>query len=80
MVGVEVLKYLMVKQAGRLRRDGVYKDKSHNKWWTDFSHVTSVRRARVGIEENKAYVEVFNKRPLTTMRVYECESGWSKAT
>ncbi len=41
----------MVKQAGRLRRDGVYKDKSHRKWWTDFSHVTSVGRARVGSED-----------------------------
>ncbi len=51
VVGVEVLKYLMVKQAVRLRRDGVYKDKSHSKWWTDFSHVTSVGRARVGSED-----------------------------
>ncbi len=45
-----VLKYLMVKQAGRLRRDRVYKDNSHSRWWTDFSY-KSVGRARVGSED-----------------------------
>ncbi len=37
VIGVVVLKYLMVKRAVQLRRDRVYKDKSHGKRWTDFS-------------------------------------------
>ncbi len=41
----------MVKQAVRLGRDRVYKDNSHSRWWTDFSHVTSVGRARGGSED-----------------------------